>query len=114
MAKKKDFKAAAGAEAVAKNPAIQFLDTEEDVTETGTATTTTAPANKKAASRGSVKPPAGYKIDPRFIEVKSKRVQLVFRPSLYERLRAEAKRQGTSMNELLHVILDEALPGGDQ
>lgn len=93
MAKKKDFKKAAGAEAVT---AMQFLDTEEpEVEETKQEPDT---------------PPKGYKINPKYIEVKSKRVQLVFRPSLYERLRAEAKRQGTSMNDLLHVILDKALP----
>lgn len=57
------------------------------------------------------KPPKGYKYNPLYIEVKSKRVQLVFQPSLYERVKAASERAGLSFNEYCHRILDEATKG---
>lgn len=54
------------------------------------------------------RPPKGYKYNPMYIEVKSKRVQLVFQPSLYERVKAASEREGLSFNEYCHRVLDEA------
>lgn len=53
-------------------------------------------------------PPTGYKIDPRFVETKSRRLQLVLQPSLYERVKKAAKDEGLSVNEYVHQILDSA------
>ena len=44
--------------------------------------------------------PEGYKINPIYIETKSKRVNLLLQPSLAERLRAAAAEDGTSVNEM--------------
>jgi hypothetical protein len=55
------------------------------------------------------KAPDGYKLNPVYIEVKSKRVQLVFQPSLLKEAKAEAKRRKTSLNELVHIALRELL-----
>lgn len=54
------------------------------------------------------KPPMGFKYNPMYVEVKSKRVQLVFQPSLYQRVKAASKRAGLSFNEYCHRVLDEA------
>ena len=48
--------------------------------------------------------PEGYKTA--YVEVKSKRVQLVFQPSIYERAKAKATEQGLSLNEYIHRLID--------
>ena len=53
-------------------------------------------------------PPKGYRLNPEFLEVKSKRVQLVFRPSTYKAARAAAKRAGVSLNEYIHQLIEQA------
>lgn len=52
--------------------------------------------------------PAGYKTNPLYIETRSKRLQLLVQPSLLEKLRARATREGRSLNDLIHTILEEA------
>ena len=66
------------------------------------------PATEPAAA-GSA--PAGYKLDPRYIETKSRRVQLLMQPSLYAKLKAGAVAQGLSVNEFIHKKLEEAVQG---
>lgn len=92
MAQKKSFKADL-------NPAMQFISTptEETVTREDT------PRAKEA--------PEGYKVNPLYIETKSKRLQLLVQPSLLEKLRSKAKAEGRSVNNLVHSILEEALRG---
>ncbi len=65
----------------------------------------------KEAALGETIPkaPEGYKINPVYIEVKSKRVQFVFQPSLLKAAKAEAKRRKTSLNELIHIALRKLL-----
>jgi len=48
--------------------------------------------------------PEGYKAT--YVEVKSKRVQLVFQPSIYERAKTRAVEQGLSLNEYIHRLID--------
>lgn len=84
MAKKKSF--------IQDNPALQFISTPEAQSEEQT------PA----------KAPEGYKLNPLYIETKSRRLQLVLQPSLYDRVKAGAKAAGLSVNEYVHQILDEA------
>lgn len=82
------------------NPALQFITTpEEEPAEE--VTTSKATSKKKEA-------PEGYKVNPEFIEVKSRRVQLVLQPSLYDRVKARAKASGVSVNEYVHSVLEEA------
>ncbi len=54
-------------------------------------------------------PPDGYKLNPLCIEKKTKRVQLLLRPSLYHSLKAKAKEDELSINEEVHRILTETL-----
>ena len=74
------------------NPALQFISTTEEQPTTG--------------STG--KPPKGYKVNPLYVETKSRRLQLILQPSLYARVKAQAKAEGISVNEYCHRILDEA------
>ena len=43
--------------------------------------------------------PEGYKVDPRFVEMKTKRVQLVFQPSFYQKMKEKADALGLFFNE---------------
>lgn len=94
MAQKKSFKADL-------NPAMQFISTPATVEERAEvpASNSTAPA------------PEGYKVNPLYIETKSKRLQLLVQPSLLDKLKGKAKAEGRSVNDLVHSILEEALRG---
>lgn len=49
-----------------------------------------------------------YHVNPFYIENKSKRLQLVLQPSLYERVKAKAEALGISVNEFCHQTLYKA------
>lgn len=88
------------------NPAMSFISQESiDRAEGETPTTeeTTAKAKRPA------KAPEGYKLNPLYIETKSERLQLLVQPSLKAKLKEKAKQEGTSVNDLVHSILEEAL-----
>jgi hypothetical protein len=84
------------------NPALQFLtDANEEIkTEEG--------QPERIQPRAAEAPPEGYKENPRFIELKTRRVQLVLQPSLYERVREAAFDAKLSLNEYIHQLLDNA------
>ena len=67
-----------------KNPALQFISTP----------TETAPSSSE--------PPVGYKIDPAFIETKSRRVQLLIQPSVFNAVDRIARKKGISRNEAIN------------
>lgn len=56
---------------------------------------------------GAKKAPAGYKPNPEFIETKSKRVQILIQPSVYDAVKARAKAEGISVNEAISTALKE-------
>lgn len=60
-----------------------------------------------AAKSQGEQPPQGFKPNPEYIETRSKRVQLLMQPSLYKQLKARAKREKRSLNDLIHSILEE-------
>lgn len=78
-----------------ENPAELFISAPQE------------PETKPAAA--PAKAPEGYKLNPLYIETKSKRLQLLVQPSLLEKLRARAKAEGRSVNDLVHTILEDAL-----
>jgi len=47
------------------------------------------------------------KPNPLYVETKSRRLQLLVKPSLHARLRARATAQDMSLNELIHTILEQ-------
>jgi len=54
-------------------------------------------------------PPEGMKINPLYIEKRSKRVQLVLQPSLYEKIKEESLAHGQSVNDYIHQALEKAV-----
>lgn len=55
------------------------------------------------------KPPAGYKPNPAYIETKSRRVQLLFKPSVHEKAKAKAKLAGISVNQYICDLVEKAV-----
>lgn len=99
MPKEKDF----------ISPAAQFFNDMEKEPDTTPAAIEEADAHPGSTLKPTDPPPEGYKIDPRFIEKKTKRVQLVLQPSLYKRAQKAAKKQKISFNEMVHQLLNEYL-----
>ena len=55
------------------------------------------------------KAPEGYKLNPLYVETKSRRLQLLLQPSLYEKVKEQADQGGLSVNEFIHSTLEEAI-----
>ena len=97
-AQKKSFKG---------NPALNFItspEKEEQIENEGYVLDTDAILKELET------PPTGYKMNPMYVETKSRRLQLVLQPSLYERVKKAAQKEGKSVNEYVHHILDQATP----
>lgn len=80
------------------NPALQFISTAEE-------------EEQEEVTTGAAKAPEGYKINPLYVETKTKRLQLVLQPSLFDRVKKAAAGSGLSVNEYVHRILDKATQG---
>ena len=72
-----------------KNPALQFISTPTEEPSTTT------------------EPPVGYKVDPAFIETKSRRVQILVQPSVFAAVDRIARRKGISRNEAISEALKQ-------
>lgn len=57
------------------------------------------------------KPPAGYKLNRDLIETKSRRLQLMIQPSLYDKVKAKAEAESSSVNDWIHKALEKATKG---
>ncbi len=77
------------------NPALQFISGE--------------PATKPDGAAAEPAKERRHKYAPVVVEVKSKRIQLALRPSLYEKAKAEADACGLSFNEYIHRVLENEL-----
>jgi len=70
------------------NPALQFISgSEEEAQEVKT---------------------VPMKRNPLYIETKSKRFQLLLQPSLHNKLKIMAEQKGSSLNDLIHTLLEQA------
>lgn len=94
MASKKNFK-------TALNPAAQFISIPEAQEEPRLSA---APERLRASQA-----PEGYKVNPAYIEKKTRRLQLLMRPSLYDKLKSRAEAEGQSVNEMIDTLLEDAL-----
>lgn len=103
MAKKKSFVNAPG---MNDDPALSFISQES--IQRAAPGPAAAPAPSPAA-RPEV--PEGLRRSPEYIEVKSRRVQLVMQPSLYSRVKRESQRAGLSFNEFCRQALEKAVKG---
>lgn len=97
MAKKKSFTA---------SPAMNFISP-ESIEKVDGKQTAKKKTPSKATTPKSNKAPEGYKVNPEYIETKSKRVQLLVQPSVYEEVKAKAKAEGISTNEAINEALRE-------
>lgn len=111
-ARKKDF----------SNPAMQFISgvdkaTAEDQAPIAAEAAPQAmpPAADQQRPTGQHAPkdgifdkgPSGYRVQ--YVETKTKRLQLVLQPSLYKKLKENAKKSGLSVNEYVHRVLKAAM-----
>lgn len=85
-----------------ENPALGFLSigAEEEKTPV------------KVADPSTVNVPEGFKLVP-ITETKTRRVQLVMKPSLYEKVKKAAHAEDLSFNDYVHRILEEAIKEGE-
>ena len=91
------------------NPAMQFLSAQEPEQEADNAPEPVAapPAIPTGKGAGTA-PPEGFKVNPLYIEKKTKRCQLVMQPSLYAKIKAAADVAGLSFNEYVCQALERA------
>lgn len=110
MAGKKSFTAQ-------QNPALAFISAQEGGAEDKKRLqieTRPLYQREEASSAAHIKTtdaPEGFKANPLFVETKSRRMQLLVQPSLYEAIKARATAEGQSVNELVHSILEAAIKG---
>lgn len=74
--------------------------------------TAEAPAPKKATAKKPAprapekkEAPEGYRVAPQYVETKSRRVQALIQPSVYEAVKAKASSLGISTNEAINEAL---------
>lgn len=80
------------------NPALQFISTVKE--EEQEVIPPPMPITEKT--------PEGYKLNPLYVETKTRRLQLALQPSLFDRVKMEADKSELSVNEYVHRILDKA------
>lgn len=103
------------------NPALQFISAESvenaENEESGEPDQEPAaepkPQTAAPVAQASTAAPAGFRPDPRFIEKKTKRVQLIFKPSLYRKTKEAADAAGLSFNEYVQQTLEAADKKGE-
>lgn len=88
------------------NPAMNFISKESIEKADGDQT---VPETTKSG-----KPPKGYKLNPLYVETKSRRLQLLVQPSLHEKLKTKANENGMSLNELVNTILQDFLDASEE
>lgn len=65
--------------------------------------------DEEAAPAAVQEAPEGFKVNPLFVETKSKRVNLLAQPSVIEKAKARAAEEGISLNELINNALKDYL-----
>lgn len=87
------------------NPAMAFISTAEKSEDFAL----TQPTKEELEAKESSSVP--MKRNPEYIETKSKRVQMLMQPSLYDAIKKEAKAKAISVNEMMHEILKNHVEG---
>lgn len=52
-------------------------------------------------------PPEGYYLNPAYIEKKTKRVQLLMKPSVHDKARSKASSLGMSLNDYINTLVEK-------
>ena len=96
------------------NPAMAFISTAHEDAEDFALTQPTKEeleAKLDPEPLNKVSNGVPMKKNPEFIETKSKRVQMLMQPSLYDAVKKEAKDKNISVNEMMHEILKNHVEG---
>lgn len=88
------------------NPAMAFISTAENTEDF--ALTQPTKEELEAKENSSSVP---MKKNPEYVETKSKRVQMLMQPSLYDAVKKEATAKDISVNEMMHEILKNHVEG---
>lgn len=88
------------------NPAMAFISTAENTEDFALSQPTKEELETKENSSS-----VPMKRNPEYIETKSKRVQMLMQPSLYDAIKKEAKAKDISVNEMMHEILKNHVEG---
>ena len=95
----------------AVNPTLQFISQPEEAA-TAPQAVESSKANSKTATASSTPrkaPPARRALPQYDEETKSRRLQLLLTPSLYEAIKDKAAEERVSVNELINSILKDAI-----
>ena len=89
------------------NPAMAFISTAKEQEEFALTQPTKEELEAKLDPEPLKKVSKGVpmKKNPEYLETKSKRVQMLMQPSLYNSIKEEAEKEGISVNEMMHTIL---------
>ena len=89
------------------NPAMAFISTAKEQEEFALIQPTKEELEAKLDPKPLNKVSNGVpmKKNPEYLETKSKRVQMLMQPSLYNSIKEEAEKEGISVNEMMHTIL---------
>ena len=93
------------------NPAMAFISTAKEQEDFAL----TQPTKEELETKLSEEPKAQtsngvpMKKNPEYLETKSKRVQMLMQPSLYNAIKEKAEQSGISVNEMMHEILKNHL-----
>lgn len=82
-----------------ENPALAYISTKEPEKKE-----TITPTEEETGN-----PPKGYKLNPKYIETKTKRVQLVLKPSMVDEVKKVAKSKKQSINSTIEEAIEEYL-----
>lgn len=93
------------------NPAMAFISTAKEQEEFALTQPTKEELEAKLDPEPLKKVSKGVpmKKNPEYLETKSKRVQMLMQPSLYNSIKEKAEQSGISVNEMMHEILKSHL-----
>lgn len=90
--------------AAALNPAMTFISKPEPEPQTGP-----EPERQAAEPTPREPEPQAQRYTPHRREAKTRRMQILVKPSTYERLREKAEAEYTSLNDLINNAIEEYL-----
>jgi predicted HicB family RNase H-like nuclease len=93
------------------NPAMAFISTAKEQEDFALTQPTKEELEAKLSPEPLNKVSKGVpmKKNPEYLETKSKRVQMLMQPSLYNSIKEKAEQSGISVNEMMHEILKNHL-----
>lgn len=66
-------------------------------------------AHTEQPVEASEEAPKGYKLNPKYIEKKDRRLQLLLQPSVYDAIKEKAESNGQSVNNFIHELLEKEI-----